>query len=558
MYKEILISIDELENRVAVLEDGALMEIYIAREERQIGSIYKGKVSNILPGMQAAFIDIGLERNAFLCMDDASAILGEEEAIDIKQLSIKDILKINQETLVQIIKESMGTKGARVTTHITLPGRYLVLLPKAQYIGISRRIEDEKERERLRSIAESIKPDDFGLIVRTAAEFKESEDLKRDFEFQSKLWEKIQNNAKRKKAPALIHQELTLVYKIIRDLFTPEVDRLIIDSKSEYDKVQELLEIISPQLKSRVHLFNDKRSLFEAYGIETEIEKALRKKVWLESGGYLIIDKTEALTVIDVNTGKFIGKNSLAETILKTNLEAVPEIIRQTRLRDLGGIIIIDFIDMELQEDRQKVLNELTEHMKRDRTKTHLVGLTELGLVQITRKRVSKDLDEYIREVCPYCGGRGRVNSLHTMRIKAEREIKKAAAESDCEIVLALLNPRLAVALLGWESEELERLEKSIGKKVYMKVDTETHIERFYIEGLTEKKRNDMMWCTMAPGDEIELSILDIFGSNFQNGMGVFRQNLVEIHMGGNRVGEYVKAVVTSIAHNYIQAQIKE
>jgi len=199
MYKEILISIDELENRVAVLEDGALMEIYIAREERQIGSIYKGKVSNILPGMQAAFIDIGLERNAFLCMDDASAILGEEEAIDIKQLSIKDILKINQETLVQIIKESMGTKGARVTTHITLPGRYLVLLPKAQYIGISRRIEDEKERERLRSIAESIKPDDFGLIVRTAAEFKESDDLKRDFEFQSKLWEKIQNNAKRKR-----------------------------------------------------------------------------------------------------------------------------------------------------------------------------------------------------------------------------------------------------------------------------------------------------------------------------------------------------------------------
>ncbi len=558
MYKEILISIDELENRVAVLEDGALMEIYIAREERQIGSIYKGKVSNILPGMQAAFIDIGLERNAFLCMDDASAILGEEEALDIKQLSIKDILKINQETLVQIIKESMGTKGARVTTHITLPGRYLVLLPKAQYIGISRRIEEEKERERLRSIAESIKPTDFGLIVRTAAESKESDDLKRDFEFLSKLWDKIQNTAKRKKAPALIHQELALVYKIIRDLFTPEVDRLIIDSRSEYDKVQELLEIISPQLKSRVHLFNDKRSLFEAYGIETEIEKALRKKVWLESGGYLIIDKTEALTVIDVNTGKFIGKNSLAETILKTNLEAVPEIIRQTRLRDLGGIIIIDFIDMERQEDRQKVLSELTEHMKRDRTKTHLVGLTELGLVQITRKRVSKDLDEYIREVCPYCGGRGRVNSLHTMKIKVEREIKKAVSEVECESVLAILNPRLAIALMGWESEELERLEKSIGKRVYIKVDSDTHVERFYIEGLTEKKRSDMVWSTFSPGDEIELSIQDIFGSNFQNGMGVFRQNLVEIHMGGNRVGEYVKAVVTSVAHNYMQAQIKE
>jgi len=557
MYKEMLISIDESENRVAVLEDGALMEIYIAREERQIGSIYKGKVANILPGMQAAFVDIGLERNAFLCMDDASAILGEEDALDLKQMSINDILKMNQETLVQIIKESMGTKGARVTTHVTLPGRYLVLLPRAQYIGISRRIEDEKERDRLKAMAEEIKPPDFGFIVRTAAEERDMDDLKRDLEFLLKLWEKIQNSAKRKKAPAIIHQELTLVYKIIRDLFTPEVDRLIIDSKSEFDKVSELMDIISPKLKSRIHLFDDRRSLFEAYGIETEIEKALRKKVWLESGGYLIIDKTEALTVIDVNTGKFIGRTSLADTILKTNMEAVPEIVRQIRLRDLGGIIIIDFIDMDRVEDRHKVLNELAECMKRDRTKTHLVGLTELGLVQLTRKRVSKDLDEYLRDVCPTCGGRGRVYSLKTMRIRIEREIKKLAADSQFETILVEANPKLAVELLGWEGEDLERLEKSLGARIILRTLPDGNMEKTHIEGLAEKKVADYR-ISVQPGDELEIIIQDIFSGNYQNGMGVHRNYLVEVQLGGNRVGEELNVVVTSVQDNYVTAQIKE
>ena len=557
MYKEILISIDELENRVAVLEDGQVMEVYFAREEKQIGSIYKGKVANILPGMQAAFVDIGLERNAFLCLDDASALLGEEESLDLKQLSIKDILKVNQETLVQIIKESMGTKGARVTTNITLPGRYLVLLPTAQYIGISRRIDDEAERDRLKSMAESIKPQDFGLIVRTAAESREMNDIEKDLEFLLKLWDKIKNTAKRKRAPAIIHQELTLVYRIIRDLFTPEVDRLIIDSKSEYDKVMELLEIITPRLKSRVHLFNDRRSLFEAYGIEVEIEKALRTKVWLESGGYLMIDKTEACTVIDVNTGKFIGKTSLADTILKTNMEAIPEIVRQLRLRDIGGIIIIDFIDMDKHEDQQKVLTELAEMLKRDRTKTHLVGMTELGLVQLTRKRVSKDLDEYLRESCPHCNGKGRISSLQTMRIKVEREIKKVAAEIQAGNILVVVNPHLAIELLGWEGEELERVEKSVGKKIYLRADKTAHTERVRIEGLPDKKIGESI-TQLQTGDELELTIQDIFGQNFQNGMAVYKQNIIEVLMGGNRVGEEVKVVITSTHQNFLRAHIKE
>ncbi|MDQ7823252.1 MAG: Rne/Rng family ribonuclease [Candidatus Eremiobacteraeota bacterium] len=557
MFKEILISIDDLETRVAILEDGQLMEISFAREERLIGSIYKGKVANILPGMQAAFVDIGLERNAFLCMDDASAILGEDESIDVRHLSIKDILKVNQETLVQIIKESIGTKGARVTTHITLPGRYLVLLPTAQYIGVSRRIEDEKERERLKKMAESIRTSEFGLIVRTAAEGRDQEDLEKDFQFLVKLWEKIQNTSKKNRAPALIHQELTLVYKIIRDIFTPEVDRLIIDSKSEYEKVSELIDIISPRLKSRMHLFNDRRSLFEAYGLEAEIEKALRRKVWLDSGGYLIIDKTEALTVIDINTGKFIGKTSLADTILKTNLEAVPEIARQLRLRDLGGIIIIDFIDMERAEDRQRVLAELAEHLKLDRTKTHLVGITELGLVQLTRKRMNRDIDEYLREPCPYCAGRGRVNSLKTMRIQCEREIRKLAFQTPCESILVEVSPKLATELLGWEGEDLDRLEKATEKTIHLCALVDGHIEKVKIEEIQGKKA-EVPLVKIAAGDEMEVTILDIFGNNFQNGLAVFRQKVMEIAMGGNRIGETLSVAVTAVHRHYMQAQIRE
>ena len=557
MYKEILISIDEMENRVAVLEDGKLMEIYISREDRQTGSIYKGKIANILPGMQAAFVDIGLERNAFLCMDDASAILGDDVPSDFKHMSIKDLMKVNQETLVQITKESWGMKGARVTTHITLPGRYLVLLPSAQYIGISRRIEDEGERERLRRIAEHIRQDGYGIIIRTAAEGHSDEELKHDFEHLVKLWEKIQATGKRKKAPLLIHQELTLVYKIIRDLFTSETNKLIIDSKSEYGKVNNLIEIISPELKNRVQVFSDKKNLFESYGIEAELEKALRRRVWLESGGFLIIDKTEALTVIDVNTGKFVGKNNLNDTILKTNLEAVPEIARQLRLRDIGGIIIIDFIDMDNDADRIKVLEELQYYLKKDHTKTHLVGMTELGLVQITRKRVSRDLDEYMRSTCPYCNGRGRIYSLHSMRIKCEREIKKTATDNQFTTILTEVHPKLAVELVGLECEDIDRLEKIIGKKILVNANVDIHLEKFKVDGIADKNIGKYT-PNLQIGSELNIDIFDVFGSNVNNGLAVYEKKLIEVQSGGNRIGEKLAVIVTDIGRHCIAATIKE
>ena len=558
MFKEILISIDEMENRISVLEDGKVMEIFIAREERQIGSIYKGKVANVLPGMQAAFVDIGLERNAFLCMDDAVSRIQLEEDVDIRSLSIKDVLKVGQETLVQIVKESIGTKGARVTTHITLPGRFLVLIPTANYVGVSRRIEDEKERERLKNTVDRMKPRNFGVIIRTAAEGKNRDELEKDFQFLLKLWDKIQNGSRNKTAPSMIHSELTIVYKVIRDVFTQDVDRLIIDSPVEYEKILDLMDIIAPHLKSRVRLYNERNPLFQAYGVEAEIDKSLRRKVWLESGGYIIIDKSEALTSIDVNTGKFIGRNSLAETILKTNLEAVDEITRQVRLRDIGGILILDFIDMERHDDRNKVLRALSEALKRDRTKTHIVGLTELGLVQVTRKRVNKDLDELLRVQCPYCGGKGRVLSDDTICIKATREIQNVAEDPKVEALLVKVHPRIGMKLLGWEGEDLEQLEKEIGKPIYLRVNPRMHVERIDIETAPCKKNIEDKVEILDPGEEATLEVEEVFGVNLQNGMCEHKGNLIEVISAGNKIGKKVKIIITLVTRSYAQGQIKD
>lgn len=557
VYKEIFISIDDLESRVAVLEDGTLMEIYIEREERQSGSIYKGRVANVLPGMQAAFVDIGLERNAFLCKDDLEAGMGEEEYEAFKNASIKDILKVGQETIVQIVKESIGTKGARVTTAITLPGRYLVLLPTASYVGVSRRIENEEERRRLKVVAETSRPDGVGLIVRTAAEGRTREELSRDLEALVKLWERIQAKSKTVKSPALVHQELTLVYKVIRDLFTDDVDRLIVDSVSEYEKILDLMEIFSPELKSRVHLHNDRRALFELHGIDREIDKALRRQIWLESGAHLIIDKTEALTVIDVNTGKFIGRTNLADTILKTNLEAVKEITHQMRLRDMGGIIIVDFIDMDRHDDKSRLLHALSEALKRDRTTTHLVGMTDLGLVQITRKRVGRDLEDTLREKCPHCKAIGSVHTYQTNRIRAEREIKKMALDPKAEAIKVIVHPKVALLMVGWEGEEMQRLERSIRRPVYLRVDRDGDRDKLTLAAMTAREGEERLR-PLRQGLEAEVTIDDTFGANLQSGLAVVEGHIVEVLHAGNMVGERIRVTVSHANRWLCQAHLKK
>lgn len=547
MFKEILITRDEREGRAAVLEDGTLSEFLIAREERQVGSIYKGRVANVLPGMNAAFVDLGLERNGFLCADDAAAHLGEEASASLRTANIKDMIKVDQEVIVQVVKEAVGTKGARITTFVTMPGRYLVLLPSASYIGVSRRVEDETERERLRAVAEKAKPDGMGVIIRTSAVGRSEEELTREMKFLSRSWNRVQKAAKRRRAPAIVHQELALIDKIVRDILHSDVNRLVIDNAEEYAKVIERLEASAPKLVDRVFLYNHSVPLFEFYGIDHEIEQALSRKVWLESGGYLIIDRTEALWAIDVNTGKYIGKtSSLADTILKTNLEAVREICRQLRLRDIGGIIIVDFIDMESASDRRRLLSAVVEELKKDRTRTHLVGMTELGLVQLTRKREGKDLDLVLREECPYCEGRGRILSPRTVALRVRREIIRKAATSEEEAIFAEMHPRVGKEFLGQDAEELNALEQQVGRPVYVRVSEDLHQEQYDVE-LGRRKEMARKIDKLNMGQKAEVYLEEGFGSNSRSATAVMEGNLVEALNLGDRVGEIVELRVSDI-----------
>jgi ribonuclease G len=540
MYKEILISRDNREGRAAVIEDGSITEILIAREKRQVGSIYKAKVANVLPGMNAAFVDIGHEKNAFLCADDAAAHLGDDANERMQQLSIKDILRVNEETLVQVVKEAVGTKGARVTTYVTLPGRNMVLIPNANYIGVSRRVEEEASRTRLRSVAEKLRPDGMGLIMRTAASGRPIEELQREVDFLVRAWDKIQRLTRKRRAPAIIHQELALVEQVLRDVLTPDIDRMLIDNSEEYSKVIEMLESTYPALLPKVHYYNDPRPLFELHGIDAEIDKALKRKVWLDSGGYLVIDKTEALWVIDVNTGKYTGKSNLADTILKTNLEASVELARQLRLREMGGIIIVDFIDMEAVADRRRVLQTLNEELKKDRMRTHLVGLTELGLVQLTRKREGKDLDHTLRISCNHCNGVGRLYSPLSVALKAYREIDKLAQDPRNEAVLARLHPKVALALVGLNGEHLEALEAETGKPVYVQARVHFHMEHTELRGGKQQELRERLR-PLTKGQKARVVLDDGFGGESSSALAVMEGNLVEVIHGTERIGQEVE-----------------
>jgi len=399
LANEILIDVLPGEIKVAILEERKLVEVYAEKrsQERMLGNIYKGKVLNILPGMQAAFVDIGFSKNAFLYVNDAvyedypeaedDGHRDKDNTIK-KNCNIKEILTKGQEITVQVVKEAVGNKGPRITTQITLPGRYLVLLPRTDYLGVSRRIEDESERNRLKKIAEKIKPQNMGLIVRTAAQGKGEDDFLKDLEFLLKLWDTIRQNEARVRAPKCLHTDYNLFYKTLRDFFTPDIDRLVVNNQQKYEEALDYVAMISPSLKDRIVFFERRGSLFEYYGINYELQKTFQRKVWLKSGGYIIIDHTEALTVIDVNTGKYTGANDLENTVLKTNIEAADEIGRQLRLRDIGGIIIIDFIDMKDQEHKNMVIEKLKNVLKKDRAKTTVVGMTGLGLIEMTRKKI--------------------------------------------------------------------------------------------------------------------------------------------------------------------------
>ena len=411
MANEILIDVNNSSRRVAIIENDELAEIYIENNdtEKSVGNIYIAKVCRVLPGMQAAFVDIGTNKNAFLHVRDA---IPESEYTKNPnhEFRISDVLKIGQELIVQVIKEPFGTKGARVTTHITLPGRNLILLPNGDYIGISRRIENLDAKEELKELASKVKPEGMGLIVRTMVQNDDTYNFADDVRFLTTLWDNIWEKTKKGPVPRCIYKDMNIILKTVRDYLSPSVDRLIINNDQDYQEILELAQIISPSLKLKVQCVDSSVNLFDKHFIEHSIKKALDKKVWLKCGGYLIIEETEALTVIDVNTGKFIGKNNLEDTIVKTNLEAVQEIARQLRLRDIGGIIIIDFIDMNDKNHEELLINAMKEALKKDRTKTIVVGMTGLGLLEMTRKKIRKKLSSVLQTSCPNCNGTGKVN----------------------------------------------------------------------------------------------------------------------------------------------------
>ncbi|MBQ9941620.1 MAG: Rne/Rng family ribonuclease [Christensenellaceae bacterium] len=479
MKKEIIADVNHHEARVALLEDGELVEIQVEYrgQERLVGNIYKGKVCNVLPGMQAAFVDVGLERNAFLYAGDILADKSDFEFQDnkndnvegkLKEKNIKDMVKQGQEIMVQVLKQQGGTKGARVTTHITLPGRMMVLMPTVDHVGVSRKIDDEAERERLKDLFTQIKPEGMGVIVRTVAEGGSEEEFRSEMNFLTRLWEKIRQKADFFSAPRLIHSEESLLFRTVRDMFNADVERFIIKDKDYYEKVLAVVEITMPSLIDKVEYFSKPDNIFDYYGVENKIEKAMQRKVWLDNGAYLVIDETEALTVIDVNTGKYIGEDDFQDTIVTANIEAAKEIARQLRLRDIGGIVVIDFIDMESEANKQKVVEALEEALKKDRTKPTVLGITDLGLVEMTRKKQRRRLSALLQSTCPHCGGKGKVYSDQTMAMRVRREVARLVLNTDADKFLVEVAPSVARYIVDKNNHNIAILPQYEGKSFYI------------------------------------------------------------------------------------------
>jgi len=468
--QEILINVTPREVRAALVENGLLQEIVIERASRRglISNIYNGRVSRVLPGMQAAFLDVGLERTAFLHASDivseSAAALGARNG----EPNIRDLVTEGGELLVQVLKDPLGTKGARLTTHITIPSRYLVMLPKGSGIGISARIEDEAERERLRGLMDSIitTPTKAGYIVRTAAEGASLEALRADMLFLQKLWEAIEEAAAKAGPGELVYEDLALPLRVLRDLLGPEVERVRVDSAEEFKRMKDFAGRFMPHLAPKIELYSEDRPLFDLYGIEDEIDRALNRKVALKSGGYVIFDQTEAMTTIDVNTGAYVGHRNLEETIFRTNLEAAVVIARQLRLRNLGGIIIIDFIDMIEEEHRHQVLQALSARLANDHAKTQIMSVSPLGLVEMTRKRNRESLEHVLCQACPSCEGRGFVKSPETVCYEIFREIVRQHRQFDFQELLVLARPDVIERLLDEESASVAELEVLTGKPI--------------------------------------------------------------------------------------------
>lgn len=508
MTNELIINARSYETRVALVENGVVVELHIERDRSQelMGNIYRGRVARVLPGMQASFVDIGLGRTAFLYVADVYRDFSDLEQMmlantstdqdidpidpEISQidqlhgtsLQIEDLLHEGQNIMVQVAKEPLGTKGARLTSHISLPGRHLVLMPTVNHIGISRRIEDKEERERLKGIIRKIRSGPLGFIVRTVAEDGTEKKLEAETGFLLKLWDNIQGKMEKGTSPGLLHKDLSISLRAVRDLFTKEVDRLIIDSDEEYENIMEFIDTFDPTLKYSVELYEGADPIFDAFGIEIEISRALGNKIWLKSGGYIVIELTEALTAIDVNTGSYVGKRNLEETILKTNLEAVKEIAYQLRFRNIGGLIVIDFIDMEKPSNRERVSMALKEALSRDKAKTNILQISDLGLIEMTRKRTRASLNRLLSNSCFYCEGRGTLKSAKTICYEIFRDLEREYTNPEERgQVYVLVNREIETVLREDEQKAIIDLEKRIGRGIIIIGKKTFHLEQYEI-----------------------------------------------------------------------------
>ncbi len=484
MKQEILVNVSPSETRIAVVENGVLQEVYIEREAKRglVGNIYRGKVVRVLPGMQSAFIDIGLDKAAFIHAKEIFP-LQEEEAANGISGDIKDLIKEGQKIIVQVVKDMIGSKGARLTTHISLPSRYLVFMPGSQHIGVSQRIDDEKERERLKGVVKQFQQDSDlvqgGFILRTAADGASAAEIKKDMEFVTKLWGLVESRVSSEQDIDVIYESLPLLISTVRDLAEGNVEKIQIDCQESFNRVITFAEQFVPMIKTRVNLYNGERPIFDLYSVEEEIQKALGRKIGLKSGGHLVFDQTEAMTTIDVNTGAYVGHRNLEETIFKTNLEAAHAIARQIRLRNLGGIIIIDFIDMDDSEHKRQVLRAFEKMLDRDHVKTSITGVSELGLVEMSRKRTTESLERILSESCPSCQGRGSIKTAETVCYEIFREIMRAAKAYEAEKIMVIAAQSVVDRLLDEESSNVADLEERLQRIIKFQVESLYSQEQF-------------------------------------------------------------------------------
>jgi ribonuclease G len=552
---DILISSDPWENRVAILEDGRLAEIYVEREERVIGSIYKGKVVNVLPGMGASFVDIGLGRNAFLYVDDINKTplnIGDVEVTSGRSgYTITEKVSRGDDVLVQIVKEPRGLKGARVSTNISLPGRYLILMPTGKFSGVSRKIESTDERNRLKTIMKAIRPDGMATVVRTAAGGVSNAELIADLGILIRMWHGILEQYKRIPSPALLHKDMNLVYKTARDFITPDVDHVWLDDETETENVKDFMRLLGPQYVDRIKYYEHGKRLFADFKIDDEIARLMKPTVKLPSGGSIVIESTEALTVVDVNSGKFTGGKNLDDTIVRTNVEAATEVARQVRLRDIGGIIVCDFIDMSSEHDRNRVITALQEGLRKDRTRSTIQSFSPLGLLEFTRKRVGKDLGQQLRGKCPTCEGLGSVMSPESVAISAFREIL-GRRNGETKHVHIAASPSVAAQAEYWYEDERVQLAERVGTQIDVFVDPAVHPERPRI-----------LWGedavpTLAPirvGDEFEVELLNLRLPNATSAAAIVAGRLIEVENAANAAGKTIKIKILDVDGSDILAE---